>query len=630
MTEDKFDYKKLGLKMGLEIHQQLNTKTKLFCRCPNTLLDIDSDKKIHRRLRPTQSELGEIDRAAFEEAQRDLKFSYETFNHHTCLVEADEEPPAELNQEAVNISVILALLMNMTVVDEFHTMRKQVIDGSNTGGFQRTGMLATDGELKTEYGDVNIETLGLEEDSARRITDYSDGTLFRLDRLGIPLAEITTSPDMHHPLQVKNIAYQIGQILRSTNVKRGIGTIRQDLNISIKEGSRIEVKGVQDIDLIPTLVENEVQRQINLIEISNTLNERKAKVEKCIYDVSPLLKDSKSKIIQDALNDKIGAVLAIKLKRFEGMIGKEIQPGKRLGTEFAEHAKKIGVSGIFHTDELPAYGITQEEVDIIRTDLLMEDGDSFILVASQKHIAHKALQEVVKRAKQSLQKVPEETRKATEDGNTTYLRPLPTASRMYVETDIPTKIIDHEKVKEISENLPELPNAKKERIQKEYKINEELAEQLVQQNKADKFEEIKNKIPSIDATKIASDIIYTIKDLKRDGQDVTKLDTSILIDIYKLVDNKTIPPAETETLLKDACNNITPLKSVKKHNLQMLSDDEIKSTIQDIVKENKDMIISRKMGAMGPLMGKAMAQFKGNADGKLVSKIIKEEIMKLI
>ena len=630
MSEDKFNYKELGLMMGLEIHQQLDSKTKLFCRCPNSLTDKKPERKIFRRLRPTQSELGEIDRAAYEESQRNLQFVYEAYDHHTCLVEADEEPPSPLNQEAVDISIILASLMNMKIVDEFHTMRKQVIDGSNTSGFQRTGILATDGYIETEYGDVTIETLGLEEDAARRIGEEDGKIVFRLDRLGIPLAEITTSPDMHHPLQVKAVAYQLGQILRSTSVKRGLGTIRQDLNISIKEGSRIEVKGVQDLDLMPTIVENEVQRQLNLIDISKQLQERGAYVEEEIIDVTKYLENTESKVIQNSLAKENSCILAIKLRKFNGLIGREIQPGKRLGTEFSEHGKKMGVSGLFHTDELPAYGIVQEEVDTLRDILELDEDDAFILVAEEKTKAHNALLEIIKRAKQSLEGVPEETRRAQDDGNTQYLRPLPTASRMYVETDIPTEIIEKERVKKIASNLPELPVVKKERIEKEYKLSEDLAKQLVQRNRADLFEEIKKELPSMDSVKIASDIVYTIKDLKRDGYDITKLTKDALVEVFSLVDNDVIPAAETEVILKDVCNDISPRDSVKNNNLEKLSDDIIVYTIKEIIEENKNMIEQRKMGAMGPLMGKAMAKFKGKADGQTVSNVIKDEILNII
>ena len=629
MSEDKFDYEELGLMMGLEIHQQLDSQTKLFCRCPNSLTDKQPEGRLERRLRPTQSELGEIDRAAYEESQRNLQFIYETYNHHTCLVEADEEPPAPLNQEAVDISIILACLMNMKVVDEFHTMRKQVIDGSNTSGFQRTGILATDGYVETKYGNVTIETLGLEEDAARRIGEEDGKIIFRLDRLGIPLAEITTSPDMHHPLQVKAVAYQLGQILRSTRVKRGLGTIRQDLNISIKDGARIEVKGVQDLDLMPTIVENEVERQLNLIEITEILDKRDAEVEEEIHDVTELLENSQSNVVQSTLTEDDSAVLAIILRGFNGLIGREVQPGRRLGTEFSEHGKKMGVKGLFHTDELPAYGITQEEVDTIKNKLNLGENDAFILVSGNRIKANNALKEVIKRAKQSLVGVPEETRRAMDNGNTEYLRPLPTASRMYVETDIPTEIIDKQRVEKIASNLPELPVVKKERIKESYGLSEDLAEQLVQENNADLFEEVQKELPNMESVKIASDIAYTIKDLRRDGLDISKLNRDVLVEIFSLVDNNVIAAAETEVVLKDACNGISAEESVKKNNLEKLSDDVIEEGIKEIIKENESMILERKMGAMGPLMGKAMAKFKGKADGKTVSSIIKKEIMNM-
>ena len=630
MSEDKFNYEELGLMMGLEIHQQLDSQTKLFCRCPNSLTDKEPERKIYRRLRPTQSELGEIDRAAFEESQRNLQFIYEAYNHHTCLVEADEEPPSELNQEAVDISIVLASLMHMKVVDEFHTMRKQVIDGSNTSGFQRTGILATDGYVETEYGNVTIETLGLEEDAARRIGEEGNKIVFRLDRLGIPLAEITTSPDMHHPLQVREVAYQLGQILRSTKVKRGLGTIRQDLNISIREGARIEVKGVQDLDLMPTMVENEVQRQLSLIEISQELQKRNAEVEETIFDVTGELENTESKILRAGIDQENGAVLAIRLRHFAGLIGKEVQPGRRLGTEFSDHGKKMGVHGLFHTDELPNYGITQDEVDRLRSHLELEEDDAFILVSDDHEKAQNALNEVIKRAKQSLHGVPEETRRARDDGNTDYLRPLPTASRMYVETDIPTEIIESERVEKIASNLPELPYVKKERIQNEYNLSEDLAEQLVQRNNADLFEEIKKELPDMDSTKIASDISYTIKDLKRDGHDVSKLTKDVLVEIFGLVNDNVISAAETEVIIKDACNGVKPMDSVKNNNLEKLSDEAVEEGIQEIIDRNKSMIEERKMAAMGPLMGQAMGKFKGKADGKLVSDLVKKAIMSII
>jgi glutamyl-tRNA(Gln) amidotransferase subunit E len=235
------DYKKAGLTAGIEIHQQLNTKEKLFCHCETLLRDsIEHSGEFFRYLRVTESEMGEIDRAAQEEMKRDRKFQYYTYDT-TCLIENDEEPPA-LNDEALSVCLTIAKMFGMTPVRQVHTMRKLVIDGSNTSGFQRTALISLNGTLPNGGG---IETVCLEEEAAQRVRD----DIFSLDRLGIPLIEITTSPCMHTPEEVQEVAEYIGMVLRSTGkVKRGIGTIRQDVNISIRGGARVEIKGVQELD----------------------------------------------------------------------------------------------------------------------------------------------------------------------------------------------------------------------------------------------------------------------------------------------------------------------------------------------------------------------------------------------
>jgi glutamyl-tRNA(Gln) amidotransferase subunit E len=618
------DYEKLGLKMGLEVHQQLNTKRKLFCPCKCDLTSKNPEFKVLRNLRPTQSELGKIDSAAFEEAKRKLSFIYEAYTHETCLVEADEEPPHPLNMEALEISLILASLLNMHVVDEFHVMRKQVIDGSNTGGFQRTGLVASCGILETEYGDVVIENLCLEEDAARRIGHEKCMVTFRLDRLGIPLVEITTDPSMKHPEQVKDVAYQIGQVLRSTKVKRGLGTIRQDLNISIKEGARVEIKGVQDLDLIPEMVDNEVMRQINLLKIRDELIKRCASVEDKLYDVAGVLSNSGSLIIE-----KAESVFAVKLKGFKGLIGMEIQPGRRFGTELAGYAKKMGVSGLFHTDELPAYGIKESEVKALNQFLGTDLNDAFILIADDKEKVINALQVVQRRAKIALGGVPEETRKATADGNTEYLRPLPTASRMYVETDIPAKSISKDLLEHIKANLPELPEEKKARLIKEYSLSEDLAAQLVKTDRADSFEEIKQQV-NADSTTLASTLAYTLKELKRDGCDTEKLNNSVMIDLFNLLVKGKISKDAIPQILENICKeDNSPQKAAESLNLIMLSAEDVEKIIAEIVESGKEMISNRGMGAMGPLMGMAMKKLKGKADGKLVNKLLKDKIQNI-
>ena len=614
------NWEELGLMMGLEIHQQLNTKHKLFCPCSTELIDDDFDDGIIRNLRPTQSELGQIDRAALQESLRDMTFKYESFNNHTCLVETDDEPPHALNREALDICITIASLLNMRMVDEFHTMRKQVIDGSNTGGFQRTGLAATDGYLDTPYGRVAIESLGLEEDAARRIDSDDEFTEFRLDRLGIPLAEITTDPSMHHPEQIKEVAYMIGQVLRSTNVKRGIGTIRQDVNISITRGARVEIKGVQDLDLMPEIVEREVQRQLALADIKDELINRNASVEDTIYDLDEVFKDTSSKILSSAK-----CIKGIILRGFDGLIGKEIQPGRRFGTELSSYAKKMGVSGLFHTDELPAYGIGAEEVDAMKEFLKINPEDAIIIVAHDEDVAVNALNEVIRRANMA------ETRKALDDGNTEYMRPLPTANRMYLETDIPLFQITDDMVEPIKNNLPELPDEKKERIKAEYKLSEDLASQIVRRLLGDTFESLLSKV-KVDPTTVASVLVSDLRDLRREGIDVSIFDEDKLVEVFSLLEDGKIS--------KDAIKDLMIAVSKKpdedvgivaeEANLTLLSEDEVRDIIHEIATQNESMIKERQMGAMGPLMGMSMKKLKGKADGSLVNKIVREEIQNLI
>lgn len=260
------DYKALGLKVGLEIHQQLDTH-KLFCSCQSVITE-DDDYSFERFLRPTQSELGDVDEAALAEAKKKLRFRYIASNSSTCLVEADEEPPHYVNQEAIDICLTVAAMLDAEPVDEIHFMRKIVIDGSNTGGFQRTALVATGGKI----GDVGIRTISLEEDAARKLEEKKGLVIYGLDRLGIPLIEIATEPDIKSPRQAREVAEGIGLLLHATSrVKRGLGTIRQDINISVSKGARVEVKGVQSLSSISRVAENEVKRQLEVIRLKKVV-----------------------------------------------------------------------------------------------------------------------------------------------------------------------------------------------------------------------------------------------------------------------------------------------------------------------------------------------------------------------
>lgn len=374
------DYKGLGLKVGLEIHQQLDTKNKLFCNCPTTLSD-NYKFTLERFLRPVSSELGEVDVAALFEWERGRKYIYQV-STSSCLVECDEEPPHLINDEALEIALATAMGLHSTIVDEVYVMRKIVIDGSNTSGFQRTAIVALGGYVEDRNERIGIQTIAVEEDAARKIEDKPDHVTYNLDRLGIPLIEISTSPDIHDPDQAARVALKIGQLLRLTKkVKRGLGTIRQDINVSIAGGTKTEIKGVQELDLIPIIVKNEALRQLRLLEIKDELKRRGLTKETVmnnmiVKDLTYLFEKTDSKIVKREL-EKGSLVFGIKVPGFTKLLGKELMPNRRFGTEIADYVRALaGLGGIFHSDELPNYGISQDEVNKVKRDLSITDNDA--------------------------------------------------------------------------------------------------------------------------------------------------------------------------------------------------------------------------------------------------------------
>jgi glutamyl-tRNA(Gln) amidotransferase subunit E len=608
------DYKELGLVAGIEIHQQLDTREKLFCHCPTVLRETaEHNGEFSRYLRATVSEMGEIDRAAKEEMKHDRKFQYYTYDT-TCLVENDEEPPAPVNDEALAVCLTIGKMFGMTPVPQVHTMRKLVIDGSNTSGFQRTALIAFNGALP-DGGE--IETICLEEEAAQRVKDE----VFSLDRLGIPLVEITTSPCMHTPEEVQRVAEYIGMVLRSTGkVKRGLGTIRQDVNISIAEGARVEIKGVQELDLIAEVVRREVQRQQSLISIRDELRTRGAAADATAgTEVTQLFKDTKSTVLKKA--KKIHAIV---LKGFAGLIGREIQPERRLGSEMSDYAKKCGVGGIFHTDELPAYGVTTEEVEHLRAHLHAGVQDCVVLVAgaTEKQAAC-AIGQVITRARLALsdRPVPEETRKMLESGSTAYMRPLPGAARMYPETDVLPVLVDDARWDTVI--VPELLTDRADRFAREYGIERNYALQLAASEKLPLFEQaVKSGIkPKLAVFTILS----TITELRRDGVDVAKIPDHAFLETWNAVESGKAAREAIPEIFRTIAAGST-VKAALAKLAPAVSRDELEKIVKKIIAERRDFVVQKGKAALGPLMGVVMAEVRGSVDGRVVSELLKKEI----
>ena len=627
------DYSKIGLKIGLEIHQQLDTAEKLYCSCKPELFKEEAAFTFLRRLRPTQSELGQVDPAAFFEFQKGVNILYEANRETSCLVEMDEEPPHNLNKEAVEIALTIALMTKAKPADEIHVMRKTVIDGSNTTGFQRTCIIALDGSIEMDGKNISIQLIALEEDAARKMGEEEDGRVlrYRIDRLGVPLVEVTTAPVLYSPQEAEKTALAIGRILRATSkVKRGLGTIRQDLNISIPGGALIEIKGVQELELVSKVIEYEVGRQLNLLKIKDELNKRGLNEDAItdeFVDATSVFEKTKCKVIQKGLEGK-KRVLAVKLPKFAGLLKTELAPGTRLGTEMADRARFWGrVGGIFHTDELPAYGITTEEVTQLIHAMKVADQDAVVFVVDTMENATDALKAVTERAKEALKKIPEETRAANPDGTTRYMRPRPGAARMYPETDVPPIQVTGNYLAQMKARLPELPEQKMARLMKEYGLNQKLAKQVLDSEYTQLFETVA-KETKVSPTVVAATLTETFKSLRREGVETRNISDQQILELFNFIAagkaaKEAIPDIVSWLVIHE---NASLKGALDNLGLGMLSEAQLESIIDDLLKENKSLVETRGKDAFGALMGMVMKKVRGKADAELVARVLKKKL----
>ncbi|MCQ2086115.1 MAG: Glu-tRNA(Gln) amidotransferase subunit GatE [archaeon] len=611
---------------GIEIHQQLDTE-KLFCSCKSCLSD-DGYGSIYRELRPTTNETGEIDRAALAQFQRNFGYRYQSVPESSCLVELDEEPPHEVNTKAMEIALTFSKMMKAHIVDEIHFMRKIVVDGSNTSGFQRTALIATNGEINVNEKKIPILSICLEEDACRKIKTTDEEITYRLDRLGIPLIEVATGPNIETPEECMEVALKIGTYLRATkSVKRGIGTIREDLNISIPGGARVEIKGIQELRLIPLYVQNEANRQRMLLNVKSILAERKVEeVEFRAIDITDIFINCKSKVVKDILS-KRGRVIAARLPGFAGVMN-GADGTLRLGSEMAQRARTKSVNGILHSDELPNYGIDKEYVDKINERLeITKEFDAFVICAANEEKAKNALKAVIERVNIALKGIPEETRDPLPDGTSRYSRPLPGSSRMYPETDIPPIEITKERIDEIHNNLPELPDETEKRLMLLYGLNTQQAKQIIHQGNVDLFEKVIKKYGMIS---VAVTIFLNVYgELEHEGINVSFSD-DLVMSIFEMLKKDRFAKEAIPDLLREVASGVDLETAVNKCGLLAIDLSEAVQVIAQVVKEREKFIIEKgSLASIKPLMGPVMKKLRGKIDGKKVSEILANEIKKL-
>lgn len=536
-----------------------------------------------------------------------------------------------MNKEALEIALTIALIVEAKPVNETHVMRKMVIDGSTPFGFQRTAVVALDGKIEVEGKKIPIQTICVEEDACRKIKEKGATVYYRLDRLGAPLVEVVTSPVIYSPEEAEKIALTLGQILRSTGrVRRGIGTIRQDLNISIAGGAISEIKGVQKIELVSKVIDYEIQRQLKLLEICEELRKRGVKEDNLrseIRDVSIIFHTTKCRVIRNALNSG-GSVKAIVLARLSGLLCQELIPGIRFGTELSDQAKFWGrVEGIFHSDELPAYGISDEEIEKLRVFLKMNEEDAFVLVANYEENAIDALRAVLERVKSATIGIPNETRSAYQDGTTHFSRPRPGAARMYPETDVSPVSITDELLGRLRKNLPEPPDVKLSRLMENYHLNKKLATQLLNSDYCNVFETVANET-KVSTSFIAAMLTETFKDMDRKGIDVGLLSEGLIKDVFSLVDHGKVAKEAIPEIFnwiieheEEKLDNIVEMLGLK-----MIHSSDLKRIVEKVVEENENIIRERGISALSPLMGIVMKELRGKTDAKEVSQLLKIKI----
>ncbi|MBI2184421.1 MAG: Glu-tRNA(Gln) amidotransferase subunit GatE [Thaumarchaeota archaeon] len=625
---------KIGLKVGLEVHQQLATEKKLFCSCPMPS-EAKPELRFMRRLRPTQSEMGQIDPAALFEFRRGTAIIYEASDIDSCLVEADEEPPHDLNQEAVQTVLIIALSLGATPVDELHVMRKIVIDGSNTTGFQRTLVVALNGQLKTKDRSVPVQTICLEEDAARLLEEKGGEKVFSLSRLCVPLVEVALAPVAAEPESVQEIALTLGRLMRATGrVARGLGTIRQDVNVSVAGGGGVvEVKGVQRLDLISKIIEYEAVRQTGLLKIKDSLLSRGLD-SSCVadnpVDVTEVFRETSSNLLQKTLKED-GRVVALFLKGFKGMLGYEPIPGIRLGRELAEVVRFYGIGGIFHSDELPAYGIIENDLVRVKEKLGVREEDGFIIIAGPEASVEYASRALIDRLTEAFKGVPSETRGPTPDGKTKFSRPRPGAARMYPETDIPPCPVPKGLLQELSKQIPPQWEEQLQGLMDKHRLNSKMALQIYDSGYMDLFEKI-TASTRVQPSVIAATLTETLVSLERQGLDSSTLTDDGLLDLFKHVDSgavsKEAVPQILELLLKGESRSVQ--EAANKLGLSAMSDDAVVQIISRVIEENKGMIASKGEGAFSLLMGRVMVSVRGKADGQRVSSLLKAKIAEAI
>ncbi len=631
----EFDPSTVGFRCGLEVHQQLLTDEKLFCHCPVLPYSDKYDTVIMRHMRPTLSELGEYDGTALMEFKTKKKIFYRVNKDSVCTYEMDDNPPFRLNPQAVDITVEIALLFNCNIIDEIHIIRKQYLDGSIPAGFQRSAIIGLTGWIPVGDRKIGIRQISVEEDACREYSDIGHDRTCWADRLSIPLVEVVTEPDILTPEDGLIIGNEIGRLLRSTGkIRRGIGSVRQDVNVSVEGGTRVEIKGVPQLKLIPRLVHYEAYRQHRLLGLKEMLQGRgltEETLEAEQFDMTGVLNDvipSGTEKSEDDVSSikKIGAII---LKGMKGLLDHPIGPYRTFADDISGRLQVVACLAhypmLLHSDD--NNGLSERDRDSLSENCRFNVLEDCAVVVWGNHAdVETALKEIDLRVREAAVGIPGETRQVLSNGETNFERILPGPNRMYPDTDLPTTVIGSEQVERIRATLPELPWERETRYL-EMGLSHHLAYWLTQSSRANLFDTLIEK-ENCDPTLTASVLIDLLKHYRRIGGNLETMSDEILEELFLHYQSGSFAKEGFRLLLEaSASSGETDWDAlIERMEMEYVDDEDAVNNIVWEVMNSIEDVPCDDDAMFRHIFGEVMEQLRGRFDGTKLASMTKDII----
>ncbi len=641
---DDKEFEAIGFKCGLEIHQQLQTDRKLFCRCPPIYRNDPAHYEIVRHMRPTLSEMGTYDGTALMEFKTRKNITYQFFRDTTCSYELDDTPPFEMDEKALEISMIIAKAMKCALVDEVHVSRKQYLDGSIPTGFQRTAIISLGGFVPWKDGrNIDIRQISLEEDACREMSDKGHEIVFRTDRLSIPLIEVVTEPNAKNPTEAGELAEVLGWVMRSTQlVRRGPGATRQDVNVSVEGGRRVEIKGVPFIDWIPPITAGEAIRQHNLLKIRSLLQDRG--LDLTSMDIEEF-KTMKSQDVTDLFDgrqieifdswfegpvstDKGLDIKAVLIPGFNELFSHPTHGDQTFSDEVSGRLRVIccldRMPNLFTSDDIPFGGITEDDMKEIGKRLGASEDDAYILIGGPKEDTKYGVQEIYIRSREAIEGIPNETRQVLTPDITTFERILPGPDRMYPDTDRPPIVVTKEILDRVNKQIP-VPWWEQKEDLLSAGVPEPVAHKLVVSRWLPIHEHA--LVKGAEKRFSAIFVMEGLKHLDRSGLDVDSIPVEAVAESIAMASTGKITiRALPKVLMEVSKTGRGPSEMIEELGLSPIDEDQARSAIDDLVKGHVDLLGLFKDGRTGPLMGILMDSIGDRINGSKVFGMVQGSI----